>query len=35
MVVGEKKKVSKSARFVSFCDDDGSFCFCLLDVDGE
>ncbi|MGP0171955.1 tryptophan--tRNA ligase [Pseudomonas sp. NCHU5208] len=32
---GEKKKVSKSARFVSFRDDDGSFRFRLLDADGE
>ena len=32
---GEKKKASKSARFVSFRDDDGSFRFRLLDADGE
>ncbi|WP_417311622.1 tryptophan--tRNA ligase [Ectopseudomonas khazarica] len=31
----EKKKAAKSARFVSFRDDDGSFRFRLLDVDGE
>lgn len=32
---GEKKKVAKSARFVSFRDDDGSFRFRLLDAAGE
>ena len=32
---GEKKKTSKSARFVSFRDDDGSFRFRLLDAAGE
>ena len=32
---GEKKKAAKSARFVSFRDDDGSFRFRLLDADGE
>ncbi|MFY1051856.1 tryptophan--tRNA ligase [Ectopseudomonas khazarica] len=31
----EKKKAAKSARFVSFRDDDGSFRFRLLDADGE
>ena len=31
----EKKKASKSARFVSFRDDDGSFRFRLLDAAGE
>ena len=31
----EKKKAAKSARFVSFRDDDGSFRFRLLDDDGE
>ncbi|MGG2395916.1 tryptophan--tRNA ligase [Pseudomonas sp. SH1-B] len=31
----EKKKSAKSARFVSFRDDDGSFRFRLLDVAGE
>lgn len=30
-----KKKVVKVVCLVSFCDDDGSFCFCLLDVVGE
>ncbi len=35
VATGEKKKASKSARFVSFRDDDGSFRFRLLDVDGE
>ena len=30
-----KKKAAKSARFVSFRDDDGSFRFRLLDADGE
>jgi len=32
---GEKKKAAKSARFVSFRDDDGSFRFRLLDAAGE
>jgi tryptophanyl-tRNA synthetase len=32
---GEKKKASKSARIVSFRDDDGSFRFRLLDAAGE
>ncbi|MVW74760.1 tryptophan--tRNA ligase [Pseudomonas xionganensis] len=32
---GEKKKATKSARFVSFRDDDGSFRFRLLDAGGE
>jgi tryptophanyl-tRNA synthetase len=32
---GEKKKAAKSARFVSFRDDDGSFRFRLLDASGE
>ena len=32
---GEKKKAGKSARFVSFRDDDGSFRFRLLDAAGE
>ncbi|BCR26006.1 tryptophan--tRNA ligase [Aquipseudomonas alcaligenes] len=32
---GEKKKATKSARFVSFRDDDGSFRFRLLDASGE
>ena len=32
---GEKKKATKSARFVSFRDDDGSFRFRLLDAAGE
>ena len=31
----EKKKAAKSARFVSFRDDDGSFRFRLLDAAGE
>ncbi|WP_175253001.1 tryptophan--tRNA ligase [Pseudomonas sp. BMW13] len=31
----EKKKAARSARFVSFRDDDGSFRFRLLDADGE
>ncbi|WP_395505426.1 tryptophan--tRNA ligase [Ectopseudomonas hydrolytica] len=35
VATGEKKKASKSARFVSFRDDDGSFRFRLLDADGE
>jgi tryptophanyl-tRNA synthetase len=30
-----KKKAAKSARFVSFRDEDGSFRFRLLDADGE
>ena len=30
-----KKKSTKSARFVSFRDEDGSFRFRLLDADGE
>jgi tryptophanyl-tRNA synthetase len=34
-VAGEKKKAAKSARFVSFRDDDGSFRFRLLDAAGE
>ena len=34
-VAGEKKKATKSARFVSFRDDDGSFRFRLLDAAGE
>jgi tryptophanyl-tRNA synthetase len=34
-VAGEKKKATKSARIVSFRDDDGSFRFRLLDADGE
>ncbi len=34
-VAGEKKKVTKSARIVSFRDDDGSFRFRLLDAAGE
>ncbi|MDD0845456.1 tryptophan--tRNA ligase [Pseudomonas sp. Gutcm_11s] len=32
---GEKKKAAKSARFVSFRDEDGSFRFRLLDAAGE
>ncbi|MHA6492616.1 tryptophan--tRNA ligase [Pseudomonas borbori] len=32
---GEKKKAGKSARFVSFREDDGSFRFRLLDAAGE
>ena len=32
---GAKKKAAKSARFVSFRDDDGSFRFRLLDADGS
>ncbi len=32
---GEKKKVAKSARIVSFRDEDGSFRFRLLDASGE
>ena len=32
---GAKKKAAKSARFVSFREDDGSFRFRLLDVSGE
>lgn len=32
---GEKKKAAKSARFVSFRDDDGRFRFRLLDAAGE
>ncbi|WP_455230269.1 tryptophan--tRNA ligase [Geopseudomonas aromaticivorans] len=35
VAAGGKKKVSKGARFVSFRDDDGSFRFRLLDVDGS
>ncbi|MEE1950711.1 tryptophan--tRNA ligase [Pseudomonas alcaligenes] len=35
VVGGEKKKAAKSARFVSFRDDDGSFRFRLLDASGE
>ena len=35
VVGGEKKKAAKSARFVSFRDDDGSFRFRLLDAAGE
>lgn len=35
VAVGEKKKTTKSARFVSFRDDDGSFRFRLLDAAGE
>ena len=34
-VAGEKKKATKSARIVSFRDDDGSFRFRLLDAAGE
>ncbi|MDH0896947.1 MULTISPECIES: tryptophan--tRNA ligase [unclassified Pseudomonas] len=34
-VAGEKKKATKSARIVSFRDDDGSFRFRLLDTAGE
>jgi tryptophanyl-tRNA synthetase len=34
-VAGETKKATKSARIVSFRDDDGSFRFRLLDADGE
>jgi len=35
VAAGEKKKTTKSARFVSFRDDDGSFRFRLLDAAGE
>ncbi len=35
VAAGGKKKASKGARFVSFRDDDGSFRFRLLDVDGS
>lgn len=35
VATGGKKKASKGARFVSFRDDDGSFRFRLLDVDGS
>ena len=35
VATGEKKKAAKSARFVSFRDEDGSFRFRLLDADGE
>ncbi|WP_373387308.1 tryptophan--tRNA ligase [Pseudomonas alcaligenes] len=35
VAAGEKKKAAKSARFVSFRDDDGSFRFRLLDASGE
>lgn len=35
VAAGEKKKTAKTARFVSFRDDDGSFRFRLLDADGE
>ncbi|MNN69158.1 tryptophanyl-tRNA synthetase [compost metagenome] len=35
MAAGGKKKASKGARFVSFREDDGSFRFRLLDVDGS
>jgi tryptophanyl-tRNA synthetase len=35
VVGGEKKKAAKSARVVSFRDDDGSFRFRLLDAAGE
>ncbi|MCY1288220.1 tryptophan--tRNA ligase [compost metagenome] len=35
VAAGEKKKAAKSARFVSFRDEDGSFRFRLLDAAGE
>ncbi|MDX5372881.1 MAG: tryptophan--tRNA ligase [Pseudomonadaceae bacterium] len=35
VAAGEKRKAAKSARFVSFRDDDGSFRFRLLDAAGE
>ncbi|MGE8496211.1 MAG: tryptophan--tRNA ligase [Pseudomonas sp.] len=35
VAAGEKKKAAKSARFVSFRDEDGSFRFRLLDAEGE
>ncbi|WP_068829557.1 tryptophan--tRNA ligase [Pseudomonas sp. BMS12] len=35
VVGGEKKKAAKTARFVSFRDEDGSFRFRLLDASGE
>ena len=35
VAAGEKKKTTKSARFVSFRDDDGSFRFRVLDAAGE
>ena len=35
VAAGEKKRAAKSARFVSFRDDDGSFRFRLLDAAGE